>query len=63
VLTRLTLVGALYLSAVCVLPETLNSQLGLTFYFGGTSVLILVCVTMDLFGELGARLQGGDFRA
>jgi preprotein translocase subunit SecY len=63
VLTRLTLVGALYLSAVCVLPETLNSQLGLTFYFGGTSVLILVCVTLDFFGELGARLQGGDFRA
>jgi preprotein translocase subunit SecY len=46
-----------------VLPEILNSQLGLTFYFGGSSVLILVCVTMDFFGELGARLQGGDFRA
>jgi preprotein translocase subunit SecY len=63
VLTRLTLVGALYLSAVCGLPEVLNSLLGLTFYFGGTSVLILVCVTMDFFSELGARLQGADFRA
>ena len=41
----------------------LNSQLGLTFYFGGTSVLILVCVTMDFFGELGARRQGTDFLA
>jgi preprotein translocase subunit SecY len=59
-LTRLTLVGALYVAGVCLLPEILAYRFGLRFYLGGTSVLILVCVTMDFFGELGARLQGAQ---
>src|SRR6202044_83981 len=47
VLTRLTAVGALYLAGVCVLPEILVSEYNVPFYFGGTSLLIVVSVTMD----------------
>ena len=48
VLTRLTVVGALYLSLVCILPEILIAKYAVPFYFGGTSLLIVVNVTMDL---------------
>ncbi|HEV8028228.1 MAG TPA: preprotein translocase subunit SecY [Stellaceae bacterium] len=61
VLTRLTVVGALYLSAVCVLPEILNSQLGLTFYFGGTSLLIVVSVTMDTVAQIHSHLLAHQY--
>ncbi|MGH7092982.1 MAG: preprotein translocase subunit SecY, partial [Stellaceae bacterium] len=47
ILTRLTVVGAAYLAAVCILPEILISQYSVPFYFGGTSLLIVVSVTMD----------------
>ena len=47
VLTRLTTVGALYLCVVCLLPEVLISNYGVPFYFGGTSLMIIVSVTMD----------------
>ena len=47
VLTRLTVVGAAYLSAVCLLPEILISRFSVPFYFGGTSLLIVVTVTLD----------------
>src|SRR5260221_1184607 len=47
VLTRITVIGAIYLSAVCILPEILISQYAVPFYFGGTSLLIVVRVTMD----------------
>jgi preprotein translocase subunit SecY len=56
VLTRLTLIGTLYIAGICVLPEILAAQLGLRFYFGGTSLLIVVCVGLDLVGEFRARL-------
>jgi preprotein translocase subunit SecY len=39
-----------------VLPDILNSQLGLPFYFGGTGLLVVVCVMLDFVAELGARL-------
>jgi preprotein translocase subunit SecY len=61
VLTRLTVVGALYLSAVCVLPEVLNSQLNLTFYFGGTSLLIVVSVTMDTVAQIHSHLLAHQY--
>ncbi len=55
-LTRLTTVGALYLAAVCVLPEILISQYAVPFYFGGTSVLIVVSVTMDTVAQIQSHL-------
>lgn len=56
VLTRLTTVGALYLAAVCVLPEVLISQYAVPFYFGGTSLLIVVSVTMDTVAQIQSHL-------
>ncbi len=56
VLTRLTAVGAIYLSAVCVLPEILISQYAVPFYFGGTSLLIVVSVTMDTMAQIQSHL-------
>jgi preprotein translocase subunit SecY len=56
VLTRLTTVGAIYLAAVCVLPEILISQYAIPFYFGGTSLLIVVSVTMDTVAQIQSHL-------
>jgi preprotein translocase subunit SecY len=63
VLTRLTVVGALYLSVICVLPELLIAELAVPFYFGGTSLLIVVSVTMDFITQVQSHLlahQYGD---
>jgi len=57
VLTRLTTVGALYLVAVCLLPEFLISQYQVPFYFGGTSLLIVVTVTMDTVAQIHSHLM------
>lgn len=56
VLTRITVIGALYLAAVCVLPEILTSQAGIPLYFGGTSLLIAVSVTMDTVAQIQSHL-------
>jgi preprotein translocase subunit SecY len=56
VLTRLTAVGSLYLAAVCILPEILISQYAVPFYFGGTSLLIVVSVTMDTTAQIQSHL-------
>lgn len=56
VLTRLTAVGALYLTLVCMLPEILISNYGVPFYFGGTSLLIIVSVTMDTVAQIQSHL-------
>ncbi|HLF59092.1 MAG TPA: preprotein translocase subunit SecY [Alphaproteobacteria bacterium] len=61
VLTRLTVVGALYLSAVCILPEILISQYAVPFYFGGTSLLIVVSVTMDTVGQIQSHLLAHQY--
>jgi preprotein translocase subunit SecY len=55
-LTRLTAIGALYLSFVCILPEILMSQVTLSFFFSGTSLLILVSVTMDTVSQIQTHL-------
>src|SRR5581483_9469907 len=52
VLTRLTVLGAVYLSVICVLPEWLISYFAVPFYFGGTSLLIVVSVTMDTVAQI-----------
>ncbi len=61
VLTRLTTVGALYLAAVCVLPEILISNYAVPFYFGGTSLLIVVSVTMDTVGQIHAHMLAHQY--
>jgi preprotein translocase subunit SecY len=61
VLTRLTVVGSLYLAAVCVLPEILVNQYSLPFYFGGTSLLIVVSVTMDTVAQIHSHLLAHQY--
>jgi preprotein translocase subunit SecY len=61
VLTRLTVVGALYLSVVCVLPEWLLTAYSLPFYFGGTSLLIVVSVTMDTVAQIHSHLLAHQY--
>ncbi|MBP0466583.1 preprotein translocase subunit SecY [Roseomonas sp. PWR1] len=56
VLTRLTAVGAIYLCIVCIIPEILISNYGVPFYFGGTSLLIIVSVTMDTVAQVQSHL-------
>ena len=56
VLTRLTVVGAGYLCIVCIIPEILISNYGVPFYFGGTSLLIIVSVTMDTVAQVQSHL-------
>lgn len=57
VLTRLTVVGAFYLSCVCVLPTILTAQFNIPFYFGGTALLIVVGVAIDTMGQIEAHMQ------
>lgn len=52
VITRLTVVGAIYISAICVLPTILVSQFNIPFYFGGTALLIVVVVAIDTIGQI-----------
>ena len=61
VLTRLTVLGAIYLSVVCILPELLISQYSLPFYFGGTSLLIVVSVTMDTVAQIHSHLLAHQY--
>jgi preprotein translocase subunit SecY len=61
VLTRLTVVGAFYLAAVCVLPEYLLTAYSLPFYFGGTSLLIVVSVTMDTVAQIHSHLLAHQY--
>ena len=56
VLTRLTTVGAIYLVAICLLPEFLISRYAVPFYFGGTSLLIIVTVTIDTVAQIQSHL-------
>jgi preprotein translocase subunit SecY len=56
VLTRITLGGAVYVSAVCVLPTVLISQINVPFYFGGTALLIVVGVAMDTMSQIESHL-------
>jgi preprotein translocase subunit SecY len=61
VLTRITLVGALYLAVVCVLPELLIAYAAVPFYFGGTSLLIAVSVTMDTVAQIQSHLLAHQY--
>jgi len=61
ILMRITVIGAAYLAIICLLPEILISQAALPFYFGGTSLLIVVSVTMDTVAQVAAHLQAHQY--
>jgi preprotein translocase subunit SecY len=61
VLTRITVVGAAYVTLVCLLPQYLINQLSVPFYFGGTSLLIVVVVTMDTMSQVQAHLLSHQY--
>jgi preprotein translocase subunit SecY len=61
VLTRITVIGAAYLTIICLLPELLVSYAALPFYFGGTSLLIVVSVTMDTVAQVHGHLLAHQY--
>jgi preprotein translocase subunit SecY len=61
VLVRITVLGAGYLAIICLLPEMLISYAALPFYFGGTSLLIVVSVTMDTVAQVHGHLQAQQY--
>jgi len=61
VLTRITVVGAAYVAAVCLLPQYLISALSVPFYFGGTSLLIIVVVSMDTMTQIQSHLMSHQY--
>jgi preprotein translocase subunit SecY len=63
ILMRLTLAGAIYITAVCLLPEFLVLRWNVPFYFGGTSLLIIVVVTMDFMAQVQAYLMSHQYES
>ena len=61
VLSRITVIGAAYLTLVCLLPEFLISKFSLPFYFGGTSLLITVSVMMDTVAQIHSHLLAHQY--
>ena len=63
ILSRLTLAGAVYITAVCLLPEFLVLKYNVPFYFGGTSLLIIVVVTMDFWAQVQSYVQSQQYES
>jgi preprotein translocase subunit SecY len=63
ILTRLTLVGAVYITLVCLLPEFMILKWNVPFYFGGTSLLIIVVVTMDFMAQVQAYVMSHQYES
>jgi preprotein translocase subunit SecY len=61
VLTRLTVIGAIYITVVCLLPEALIGSMNVSFYMGGTSLLIVVSVTMDTVAQIQSHLLAHQY--
>ena len=61
VMSRLTLAGAIYITSVCLLPEFMNLQWSVPFYFGGTSLLIIVVVVMDFMAQVQTHLMSHQY--
>ena len=61
VVDRVLVLGAAYLALVCLLPEIMHSRLAVPFYFGGTSVLIVVSVTMDTIQQIQSHLLAHQY--
>jgi preprotein translocase subunit SecY len=60
---RLTLAGAIYISAVCLLPEFLILYWSVPFYFGGTSLLIIVVVVMDFVSQVQSHMMSQQYES
>ena len=63
ILSRLTLVGAIYITLVCLLPEFLVLKYNVPFYFGGTSLLIIVVVTMDFWSQVQSYVMSQQYES
>ena len=63
ILSRLTLAGAIYITAVCLLPEFLVLRYNVPFYFGGTSLLIIVVVTMDFWAQVQSYVMSQQYES
>jgi len=63
ILVRLTLAGAIYITVVCLLPEFLILRYNVPFYFGGTSLLIIVVVTMDFMAQVQNYLMSQQYES
>ena len=63
ILMRLTLIGAIYITGVCLLPEFLVFGYNIPFYFGGTSLLIIVVVTMDFMAQLQSYVMSQQYES
>ncbi len=63
VMDRILVLGSAYLAAVCLLPEILIAKVGIPFYFGGTSVLIVVSVTMDTISQIQSHLLAHQYES
>ncbi len=63
IITRLTLIGAAYITLVCLLPELLIVKFNVPFYFGGTSLLIIVVVTMDFMSQVQAYIMSHQYES
>jgi preprotein translocase subunit SecY len=61
VLTRLTVIGAAYIAIVCLVPEALIGMFNAQFYMGGTSLLIVVSVTMDTVAQIQSHLLAHQY--
>jgi preprotein translocase subunit SecY len=61
VMTRLTMAGAIYITGVCLLPEFLIVSWHVPFYFGGTSLLIIVVVVMDFMAQMQAHMMSHQY--
>jgi preprotein translocase subunit SecY len=63
ILARLTLAGAIYITLVCLLPEFLVLKYNVPFYFGGTSLLIIVVVTMDFWAQVQSYVMSQQYES
>ena len=63
ILVRLTLIGAVYITFVCLVPEFLNLRFNVPFYFGGTSLLIIVVVTMDFMSQVQNYMMSQQYES
>ena len=63
ILTRLTTIGAMYLTIVCLMPEFLIAKYPIPFYLGGTSILIVVVVAMDTVTQVQTRLMSSQYES
>ena len=63
ILTRLTLAGAIYVTFVCLVPEFLTLRYNVPFYFGGTSLLIIVVVTMDFMAQVQNYMMSQQYES